>query len=78
MKFYKYKRPVTRKFWSYLKYLPSALRKKLIRSKFQLADDLPSELELKIAETKSEIEQALKLVHDSYVELGYMEKTKNL
>lgn len=78
MKFqkYKYKRPVSRKFWNYLKYLPSMLRVNFIRSKFAIDNNLPADLELKIAESKEEILQALKLVHDSYVELGYMERKK--
>ncbi len=45
----------------------------IVRSKFTVEYDLPAELQLKQAETEDEIRQALTLVHDSYVELGYMD-----
>lgn len=70
----KKKRPISRKFWSYLKLLPKPLQEKLIRSKFEIDYNLPEDLILKQAETESEMQQALNLVHDSYVELGYIDR----
>lgn len=70
----KQKRPVSRKFWSLLKYLPGFVRAPIIRSKFDVELDLPKEITLKQAETEDEIKQALKLVYDSYVELDYIDR----
>lgn len=70
-------RPVSRSFWTFLRYMPSFIRAPFLRSKFELEYDLPEEIVLKQAETESEIKQALTLVHDSYVELGYMDENKH-
>lgn len=69
----KSKRPISRKFWSLLKYMPKGMRASIIRSKFEVDGNLPNEIVLKQAETEEEIRQALKLVHDSYVELDYID-----
>lgn len=69
----KAKRPVSRHFWSLLKFLPKSLRAKFIRSRFEVQLELPPEFIFKQAETAEEIQQAFKLVHDSYVELDYMD-----
>lgn len=67
------RRPISRKFWNLLKYLPERLQAGVIRSQFEVDYDLPSEVTLKQAETPEEIAEALKIVHDSYVELGYID-----
>ena len=67
------KRPISRKFWSFLNYLPKSFQAKFIRAMFEVDYNLPKELVLKQADTEDEIQQALKLVHDSYVELNYMD-----
>lgn len=69
----KKKRPISRKFWNYLKLIPRPLQAKVIRSKFEIDYNLPEDLILKQAETEIEMQQALNLVHDSYVELGYID-----
>jgi hypothetical protein len=65
--------PVSRKFWNYLSFLPASVRKKLVRSKFEVDYDLPKEITLKQAETEDEIKQAFQLVHDAYVDLDYID-----
>lgn len=69
----KKKRPIRRKFWSLLKFMPASLRAAIIRSQFEVDYNLPKEIVLKQAETEAEIKEALKLVHDSYVELDYID-----
>lgn len=73
----KARRPITRKFWTYLRFLPNWLQARIIRSKFGVDYDLPEGLIFRQAETEDEIRQALKLVHDSYVELNYMDRTES-
>ncbi len=56
-----------------LGYLPEDLRLEAIREKVRIprfAQD--SRLQVKVAETIKEIEQALRLLHDAYVDQGYM------
>lgn len=62
-----------RKLWSLLRLMPAFLRAKILRARFSVPRQLPSEFVFKQAETAEEIQQALKLVHDSYVELDYMD-----
>lgn len=69
----KKKRPISRNFWNLLRYLPKSLRAKIVRSRFDADYNLPEDLVLKQAETADEIAQALQIVHNSYVELGYIE-----
>lgn len=71
------RRPISRRFWSYLKYLPRSFRVEIIRSQFEVEYDLPEHIVLKQAETEDEIKQALKIVHDSYVELNYIDPTES-
>lgn len=73
----KKKRPISRKFWNYLRLFPKPLQAKVIRSKFEIDYNLPEDLILKQAETESEMQQALNLVHDSYVELGYIDRQES-
>ncbi len=72
-KFKKKSRPISRKFWSWIIFLPQFIRKHIVRSKFEVSYDLPDDIILKQAETEDEIYGAFKLVHDSYVELGYID-----
>lgn len=74
MKFQKIKKPVTKKIWGLLSYLPYFLRKRILRSQFGISYDIPSDYVFKQAETEDEIEQALRLVYDSYTKLGYINK----
>ena len=53
--------------------MPRRLRHALIRSQLRLVVDLPDELHFKIAKTDEELAGAFSLLHDSYVEMGYME-----
>jgi hypothetical protein len=73
----KNKRPISRMFWNYLRFFPQWLQARIIRSKFEVDYNLPEELVFKQAETVEEIRQAFKLVHDSYVELNYMDRTES-
>lgn len=66
-------KPISRKFWSYLNYLPQPLRGMLVRAQFEVDYELPEELIFKQAETADEITQALRIVYDSYVDLDYIE-----
>ena len=69
-------KPVTRQFWKVLRYIPKSLRQEIIRRKFEVTQQLPSNFVLKQAETKDEIVSALKLVYDSYLKLGYMDENE--
>lgn len=73
MKFVKKSKPVTKKIWKLVKYLPSPLRKRIIRDQFEINYKLPSEYVFKLAETEDEIEQALNIVYESYSLLGYID-----
>lgn len=54
--------------------IPDGLRANLERRMFQIhLDGLPKDIIFKLAETKEELEQAFKLLHDSYVREGFME-----
>lgn len=55
-----------------VRYLPEKMRQKLIRSQIRLGDGAPSKIIFKLAETKDELEQAFKVLHDAYVDQGYM------
>ena len=62
-------RKLKRKFFSLI---PPRTRGKVIRS-FVNIQPLPPHVEVKIARTQSELEQAFALLHDCYVKLGYMD-----
>lgn len=66
-------RTVTRALWKYVQKLPAVVRKKLVRSQFTVDYNLPEELSLKLADTPEEIEASFKIVHEAYVELGYID-----
>lgn len=71
------RRTLNRSLWGILNFLPTSIRKYLVRSQFAVDYDLPKELTFKQAETADEIQQALSLVHEAYVELGYMHPTSH-
>lgn len=60
--------------WRALPHLPTSTRQKLVRGWFLAPESLPADLTFKRAETSSEIEQAFKLIHDSYAENGLSQK----
>lgn len=55
------------------KLMPSALRHKLFRRNLDLSVALPPDVTLKIAETLDEFQQAFRILHDSYVDAGFMD-----
>src|SRR4051812_26575137 len=74
MKFEKKSKPVTKKMWKFLNFLPQFMRKKIIRSKFEVNYDLSSDYVFKQAETVQEIEEALHIVYENYTHLGYIDQ----
>ena len=74
MTFSKKTRPVTKRIWSLLRYLPVSMRKRLIRSQFEINYDLSQDYQFSQAETPEEIEQALKIIYESYSKLGYIDQ----
>lgn len=74
MKFQKKHKPVTKNIWKLLKFMPPSLRKKVVRSQFEINYDLSSDYVFKQAETEDEIEQALNIVYESYTLLGYIDQ----
>ena len=67
MKFF---RKLLRKFISLL---PEGIRHSYIRSKLQFGTGAPKHIIFKLAETQTELEQAFAVLHDAYVEEGYMD-----
>jgi hypothetical protein len=67
-------KPVTKKFWSFLRFMPSAIRARVIRAKFDIRYDLSADYVLKQAESQDEIQSALNIVHDAYTRLGYIDE----
>lgn len=66
----KFRRKLNRKM---LSWLPDGMRLDLIRSKARVQHEWPSpSLEIKIARTEEELETAYRLLHDSYVDSGFM------
>lgn len=53
--------------------MPGAIRKPLTQSALYLSSDLPG-VQFKIADTIDEMEQAFKLLHDCYVDAGFMDQ----
>lgn len=53
--------------------LPRAVRYLAMRRMVNVTDHLPEGVTLKIAETQDELEQAFRLLHDRYVEYGFMD-----
>lgn len=52
-------------------FLPKSIKHELIRQTIKVPTVLPESLVIKVAETKTELEQAYRILHDSYVEMGY-------
>lgn len=63
-----------RLFWNLASLCPRWLRKKIVRSRFEIDPHLSSDIVFKQATTKDEIEQALNLVYDAYINLNYIDK----
>lgn len=57
-----------------LSYLPRTLRYEFFRRTLALPRKLPDGLEIKLAESRDEYTQAFKILHDSYVDAGFMKK----
>lgn len=55
------------------KLIPSILRHKLFRRGLNLSIPLSADVEIKIAETQDEFHQAFRILHDSYVDAGFMD-----
>ncbi len=53
--------------------MPEKMRHEFIRSRIRLGDGAPSHYIFKLAETREELEQAFKVLHDAYVGQGYMD-----
>lgn len=56
-----------------LKHLPEFIRHKKIRSQLKLGRGAASHIVIKLAETQEELEQAFKVLHDAYVDEGWMD-----
>lgn len=56
-----------------LPYLPRSLRHKAIRHFIRIDEAGVSDVTFKLAETKEELEAAFRLLHDAYVDEGYMD-----
>lgn len=55
-----------------LKFIPRSYRARLIRRSLRLPYSLDKDLVFKIAENRNELEQAFRLLHDAYVDAGFM------
>lgn len=62
-----------RLFWKVVLLFPKFIRAKIVRSRFEVVYDLNPDIVFKQATTKDEIEQALNLVYDSYINLNYID-----
>lgn len=71
--FVKKNKPVTKKIWKYLRFLPVPIREKIIRSQFKINYNLSSDYVFKQAESHEEVEAALNIVYESYTMLGYID-----
>ncbi len=65
---------IQRIFWNLILRIPQFLRAKIVRSRFEASYDLDSNLVFKAATTKDEIEQAMNLVYDAYINLNYIDE----
>lgn len=71
------KRRLRRLFFFFLKWSPSFVRFQFMRSLLRLPSQAPPELEVKLAQTKEEFEQAFILVQDSYSAIGLTAKSSS-
>ena len=56
-----------KQLWNLMLQLPTFIKTPLLRSVVEFPQDISPTLRFKVAETKSELEQAFKLLHDGYV-----------
>ncbi|MEC9282880.1 MAG: hypothetical protein VX642_09220, partial [Bdellovibrionota bacterium] len=63
-----------RRSYKLLGYLPVQLRAPIIRSQLNLNYSYIPGIKIKVAETKEEIEQAYKILHDTYLETNLIDK----
>lgn len=56
-----------------LNFMPKFLRYKVMRNMVHIKPNVPHDFSFKIAQTKEEFEQAYSILHDNYVECGYMQ-----
>lgn len=71
------RRSVPQLLWKIVRHMPRFLRTPLLRNSIQICNTLPIELAFKKAETESEVQQALQLIHDTYYELGYINEQES-
>lgn len=57
--------------------LPSFIKKSLIRRMAKLSYCISNDITFKVAESKAELEGSFKILHDAYVEQGFMEKSES-
>jgi PilZ domain len=63
--------------WNILRHAPAFLRATLLRNYIKISNTLPIELVFKKAETEPETQQALKLIHDTYLEMGHFNQPES-
>lgn len=66
-----------RLFWNMASLCPKWIREKIVRSRFKIDRNLNSDIVFKLATTKEDIEQALNLVYDAYINLNYIDKNSD-
>lgn len=68
---------LTRIIRSVLTCLPTFIRYPLMRTQLKIDSQLPEGLDIRVARTKEELTAAYRILHDSYVEMGYMTPQAN-
>lgn len=61
------------KLWSWLLKMPSFIKTPLLRQIVSFPSEIDDSIRFKVAETKEELEQAFKLLHDAYVSENLMQ-----
>jgi hypothetical protein len=72
-----WKKNILRRSYSIIRNLPRSLRDPILRSQLHISYDYLHGVEIKIAETKEEFEQAYKLLHDTYKETNLIEASES-
>lgn len=62
---------------TFFRYCPSKLLRPIIRNMIQLDYEYDPNLVVKIAETKEELEGAFRVLYQSYIEMGYCQKSES-
>ena len=62
------KLPLSRRL---LSMLPAKLRFGIMRNRLKISDELDSKFAFRIARSQEELSEAYRILHDSYLELGY-------